>query len=167
MMYVTIMIAIKRWKGKQASGRGHSHACYLCCSSGLAWCKEQCDVLRNAGFATDNLACEQCMLYKHAASFRDAANAIPVNSPMGTSIMSTMRGSTMSSLMSLSSQVRHSTDQFTCTGLHLSDGCQCTSHWLPLKVQGYKACLSGTEAPSFRMIIGLASCDVQSKGSNT
>ena len=46
---------------------------------------------------------------------------IPVNSPMGTNMMSTMRGSTMSSLMSLSSQVRQSTAQFTCIGRQIAD----------------------------------------------
>ena len=38
---------------------------------------------------------------------------IPVKRPMGTKMMRTMRGSTMISLMSRSSHVRHKTDQFT------------------------------------------------------
>ena len=42
--------------------------------------------------------------------------AVPVKRPMGTRMMRTMSGSTKTSLTSLSSHVRHNTDQFTCRG---------------------------------------------------
>lgn len=75
----------------------------------------------------------------------EGAVGVPVKSPMGTRMMSTMRGSTISSLTSLAIHVRHSTDQLTCT-------CASRISWMaPVPVQGRHhdlASLAGSEGGS-------------------